>query len=123
MALNNPYPYGKNVPTIGIVPGATTVPVIIINRYMAYDFVAPATGAATLYESIAKQNISKVSYVYNPNPGAAYPWDTLTHLVIHMHDGEHVTFELQAVADQATWNNGTEADCQAAVAAINASLP
>lgn len=114
MALNTPYPYNKTTnPPIEIVPGISTVP-IIVNK---------VGSSTTLLHNIIKGNITSVSYVFNAKPGAAYPWKTLTWLVISTNDrSETIEIELQTVSNQGTWNTGTEAACIAAVTAINASL-
>lgn len=122
MALNLPYHYDPRTnPPIEIVEGIPATPVILINKLPAYDFATNTPGAAQLMMSIVKANIRKVSYVYNPVPGTPYPYATVSNLVIEMIDDDKVTFALQTVSNVA-YNTGTEADCQAAVAAINASL-
>jgi hypothetical protein len=119
MALNTPYPFnGFTNPPIRITPGASPVPIQVLK---AVGF--PGTITPVLIHDIVKTDIGVVSYVYNSNPGNAYPWKTLTHLNIALKDGTVIAFELQTVENQGTWNTGTEAACVAAVTAINASLP
>lgn len=51
-----------------------------------------------------------------------YRFDTMTVLQIEKSDNSRFNIELQEVSNQATWNLGTNAALQAAVAAINAWL-
>jgi hypothetical protein len=84
--------------------------------------VAKDSGYTNILDSIVKANIVRVGSAYNPNPGAAYLYPTLTRLTITMNDGSEFNVELQNVADQATWSDGTQTGLNSAVTDINASL-
>jgi hypothetical protein len=96
-----------------IDPQTSADPVILVAKDAAY---------ANILDSIVKANIVRVGSAYNPNPGAAYPYPTLTRLTITMNDGSEFNVELQNVVDQVTWNLGTQAALNTAITDINASL-
>ena len=51
-----------------------------------------------------------------------YPYPTMTSIEVNLSNGDHLNIELQDVANQPTWNTGSLAALNAAVAAINAWL-
>ena len=60
---------------------------------------------------------------YAPSEGEwPYRYDAMTVLQVNLADGSRLNIELQEVSNQATWNLGTKAALQAAIAAINAWL-
>jgi hypothetical protein len=60
---------------------------------------------------------------YAPSEGEwPYRYDTMTVLQINLADGSRFNIELQEVSNQATWNLGTQAALQTAMADINAWL-
>lgn len=81
-------------------------------------------------ELIKKANISAVIGVKrNVKPTTVedapwwdYPYPTMTIIDVLMQDGSSMKIELQDVANQGTWNTGTLAAQNAAIAAINAWL-
>jgi len=61
--------------------------------------------------------------VANPTEGEwPYRYPTMTVLQVNIADGSRLNIELQEVSNQVTWNLGTKAALQAAIAAINAWL-
>lgn len=80
-------------------------------------------------ELIKKANISAVIPLKRqvkpapPEDGYwTYPYATITSIQVQMQDGSRLEIELQDVANQGTWNTGTLAALNAAIAAINAWL-
>lgn len=79
-------------------------------------------------ESIPKQAIMNVSYVFNAKPITATPgewgyrYPTMTVLQIMLWDNVELRMELQEVSNQPTWNTGLLTGAQAAAADINAWL-
>ncbi len=73
-------------------------------------------------------NIVNVGGVFSQKPVTAqegewaYKYDTITSLQIDLSDGRSERIELQDVSNQATWNLGTQAALNQAVADINAAL-
>jgi hypothetical protein len=109
-------PY-NNVSPIYINP-QTTADVAIL--------VAMDSGFTNVLQAILKKTIASVHPVFNATPGDAYPYRTLTQLVIETNSPVgHSTFtvELQNVQNQATWNLGTLAAANPAVNDILASIP
>lgn len=51
-----------------------------------------------------------------------YPYATITSIQVQMQDGSRMAIELQDVANQATWNTGTLAALNQAIADINSWL-
>jgi hypothetical protein len=61
--------------------------------------------------------------VASPTEGEwPYRYDTMTVVQFNLSDGSRLNIELQEVSNQATWNLGTQAALQTALAAINAWL-
>jgi hypothetical protein len=79
-------------------------------------------------EVIRKDSIIHVGGVFNQKPVTAtqeewgYPTPTMTRLTLQLHEGLRFEMELQDVANQPTWDGGTAADLNQAIADINASL-
>ena len=76
------------------------------------------------------EQVTGIFYDYNvPDPAAesqqeTYPYPTKTVLVMESSDGtKKLSIELQSVTNQPTWNLGTRAALNAAVAAIKALIP
>jgi hypothetical protein len=99
---------------IYIVPGAVGVPVIKVYS---------DSGLTVLIDAIPKTNIGNIIPVYNPTPGAVYPFATLTRISLTLLDGSEFNFECQQVGNQASWDNGDQASLTAAVNDISASIP
>jgi len=66
--------------------------------------------------------ISTALIPYSTNEEWQYPYKTMTVICIKMANGTKFDVELQSVTNQATWNLGTLAALNNAVAAINAWL-
>lgn len=77
---------------------------------------------------LANSNITGVNGVFNQKPLTAQPgewaykYNTMTILEIHIDDGRVERLELQEVSNQPTWNLGTQAALNQAVADIQAVL-
>lgn len=87
----------------------------IVGTFVAAETVTGGTSAATATVSQAVQKVST-------DEEWSYRYAQITVICITMNDGSEVQFELQDVANQGTWNTGTLAAQNAAVAAINAWL-
>ena len=71
---------------------------------------------------LSKASIINVSGVFVQNAGSTYPYNTKTILNVMMDHGRDFKMELQRVANQPTWNLGTNAALNVAISDINASL-
>jgi hypothetical protein len=86
--------------------------------------VLPSPGL--VLDPLPRENVAAINGVFNQKPLSAtqeewaYPFPTMTILVIKMKDGRDFSVELQDVTNQATWSTGLKSGLNQAIADIKA---
>ena len=77
-------------------------------------------------EPLPRENVAQIQGIFNQKPLSAsqeewaYPYPTMTILVITMKNGPQFSVELQDVTNQAAWSTGLKSGLNQAIADIKA---
>lgn len=76
----------------------------------------------TWYTRLTKANVVDITHSFIAAPASTYEFDTVTKIRFNLTDGTNFNLELQKVANQPTWNTGTQAAINTAIGDLNTIL-